>query len=687
MDKNKTLYGTDERSLEALLAQITPLELTTTCEAISVLSPEESGQLLQLDGSIDTLNVISSKARTGNRIRAIDAFDVDDPEHLYVKSHSLNGIWLAYDVSGGTGELYLGPRDSRTYIKRRSIPSRFIADLCACLNIGNIYCDYFYSARDLYLASSLNTVDSDGLFIFYLRDETRENVIRPFAAARGARPPQMSSLKASSADTLRQKEGRYRAVFDKAVDHAVRTLIEDVGDAYANDLELHRNEMYRYLHGETASYGGLVSVLHVNTSQLMVMSCTVHRAHTDKRFFTLLNPWTIDSQIFSDKKELKASLVSDITHHMAKTAFGENENFVFLLNTVCDGKRYIIAPDHEFISSLCHRLGCGRIDFPNSGKFKTGGHARCAYLASALSNNAEQAISLSVLPVHGPDGIYYRGIKASSAGNTPQLSLSDAYKLISRDLLGRSFYFRSWRYDKGSVVTVDFVLCDSRGVPILVPDIDKDIEIGIELQLSNGQGSAYRLCGIFYYQGEPFYAGATTEQVKKMCASSVIQSKRKTASKSLIKNLLSGFFDGVEHSDSGRKAHFPSPYIHLMEQAGLLKSEKGRSPFTGPYAHPRGAYNGSVMHLLETQPVEDIQAEILKFADDGYKTACAIARRVGKKKIAAAAGEKAGSGTMLDVFLALCVTGKEDKHLYINYRHETMTALGSYLAIYGYRRS
>ena len=124
-----------------------------------------------------------------------------------------------------------------------------------------------------------------------------------------------------------------------------------------------------------------------------------------------------------------------------------------------------------------------------------------------------------------------------------------------------------------------------------------------------------------------------------------------------------------------------------MEQAGLLKSEKGRSPFTGPYAHPRGAYNGSVMHLLETQPVEDIQAEILKFADDGYETACAIARRIGKKKIAAAAGEKAGSGTMLDAFLALCVTGKEDKHQYINYRHETMTALGSYLAIYGYRRS
>ena len=142
MDNYKSLYGNDESSLKSLLAQIAPKELTTTCDTIRVLSPgpTDSGPVLSFDGSVDTLDIIKSgNPLNGKQVRALDADDVDDPGHRFVKSHSSNGIWLAYD--DGENEIFLGPRDSRT---GKNIPSRFIADLCSILQIGHINCDYFY---------------------------------------------------------------------------------------------------------------------------------------------------------------------------------------------------------------------------------------------------------------------------------------------------------------------------------------------------------------------------------------------------------------------------------------------------------------------------------------------------------------------------------------------------------------
>ena len=685
MDNYKSLYGNDESSLKSLLAQIAPKELTTTCDTIRVLSPgpTDSGPVLSFDGSVDTLDIVKSgNPLNGKHVRALDADDVDDPGHRFVESHSANGIWLAYD--DGENEIFLGPRDSRTYIAKENIPSRFIADLCSILQIGHINCDYFYPARDIYLASVLNTVDSDGIFIFYLTEESKDGVIRPFAAAKGARLPEKFGFKEPSQGTIRKKAERYRAVFDKATDHAVHALRQDAGDDYADALDACRDNIFRSLRGESAP-AGPVSAIHVNTSQLMVMSCLAHKNTVNKYLFVLLNPWTIDAEVFPDTKS-KNSYRSDVTWTAIKSALKNDDKCNFLLDAVCGGKRYIIIPDNGFVSSLCHRLGCGRIDF--SGAVGKGGHARCAYLASILSNKIDQSVSFSVRPIRSSNKKYSfcRAFSALSAGNITQQTPDEAFDFISQYMRYRNLFLRTGRFDNGTDFVVDFVLLDKRGLPVIIPDIDRELEVGVELQMSIGSKSAFRLCGVFYYKGNPFYAGAPTAQIKSLCNCSILHSKRKTASISLINNLLSGFFDGTERSDRGRKILFPSPYTYLLEQAGLLPSENGRSPFVGPGVTPRGTHKESVLRLLEMTPVEDISKEIMRFADENYETECAIYRRIGKKKIAAAARKNHGSGTMLDVFLALCAA-RSVGHASINYKFETMTALGSYLAIYGYRRA
>lgn len=667
-----------EEELTAALSRLSPAELSSAADRIRVLSYDPaSGRLLSFDGSVDSLAILSRECRTKDRIRALDEETVLDKGRRYTQDYSRNGVWFAYD--DGERELFFGPRDSSYQIAKGRIPSAFMADLFSCLGIGEICCDYFSPMRDIYLASMLNTVEPepDGLFVFMLREEKEDSSIcRPFAAARAARHPDSFMYKDPAHETLLQKEQRYRAFYDRAADHAIRVLIRDVGVEPAQDLDSRREELYRYLRGDAAGYSGLVEAIHINPSRLMVMSPTVRSKN--KRLFLLLDPWTIDRNILSED-DTKRIYLSDIPCRGDSLA-DEIRNNGFLLDITFGGKRYLLVPEGRFVNSLCNRLGCGKLAF--SGASPRGGHARCAYLAALLSNSSDLQISFSVLPVWAHKKYTLcRAFKASACGNLPKYTLLDAYTHIRWYLHERNIHFRSSRIDNVSDVTVDFVLCDGRGDPVTVPDIGKRVEVGIELQMSESSGYAYRLCGVFFYGDSVFYAGAPTDNMKKRCGRSIIHSKRKTASTSLISNLLSGFFSGAERSDAGKKTYFPAPFDYLMEQAGLFEGGE-RSLLIGQ--SPRGDYTGSVFRVLEDLRVGDTAEELMRFADPEYEPECDIGRRAGRKKISARARECHGGGTMLDVFLALCSLSNDGLSA-PNYRHELMTSMGSYLAKYGYR--
>lgn len=681
MIKNKILHGKSEEDLRKTLARITPSELVAAGAAIRVLSYDSFTQkLLSFDGSVDTLDIIDRAHKTQKDIRVLNEAAVKSSP--YVCDHRQNGIWLSCHADG-MEEIFLGPRDSLHGLNSGDCPSRFISDVCACLGIGIINCDFFYPARDMYLASALNSFDSDGMFIFYIQRERKGSVLRPFAAAKGARDPDAFGYKSPSEDTIKQKEDRHRAMFDKAVDHAVKTLNEDAEDDCAKDLYARRDGLYRHLRGQEPDYDGLVSAIYVHPSRLMVMS-VFEQTNKGNYLFLLLDPWKIDVNILSDKGS-KSRYASDIPYDkLGGRVVSEAKKHGFLLDITNDGERYILVPAPGFANALCHRLGCGKITF-TSGPM--GGNAGCAYLASLLSIAEDNPIGISVL--RQKTGRRYslcRALKICAPGNMQTQTPSEVVSHVSRYMAAKGFSLCAWRVDNDIDVTVDYVLCDGRGIPVRVPDIDYDVTVGVELQMSEGNGSAYRLCGVFYYKGSVIYCGASTDKMRKKCGSTAVYSKRKTASPMILSNLLGGFFTGSVRSDSGRKTSFRAPYDYLMEQAGLLLDDRKRSPRIGD--SPRGGHTESVFHALSLLPVSDISGQLREFAENDYEPECAISRRVGKKRILLAAEENSGSGTMLDAVLALCALMDESSIPHgINFRHEFMTSFGTYLGIHGYRRS
>lgn len=668
-----TVLGTSETKLLGELSKIRKTNICVPSYRIRILSydrEDEKGlHFLSFGEEADSISIVNRDYRE-EKNRCINISE-DALNSRYVKDGGANGIWLAY--RNGSDLIILGPRDSQTNMKDKKIPSRFISDICRMMKIGDVSCDFCSPARDLYMATMLNEFgDSERMYVFWLKDEKEENVIRPLCAFPGKVYPRHLGMKNPSEETLIRKCEKHKNIFENAVETASAIIKRDAGEEYLKDLAAQREKIYEDIVEKGTASAGSIQIMSIDPSQLLVLSYTGYK--DGKHSFMSMDPWDIEMFSFDDiAEDLRVTINKDRIGKKIEEALND---VGFLIEFENYGRKKILIPGTGFVNDFCHRAGIGKIAEENR-------HAEHAYLASILTLSERQICFNAIHEGTNEEFSLYYAIKTSSLGREKSASMLSTYKTVKERMKKEGLVMNSWRIDNGTDVTVDFVLCDKNGNAVFAPP-KKDICIGVELQMSEGLSYAYRLCGIFYYKDSIFYCGnSATGKDGQEYGYSAVYGKRKTGNPNLIKSLLDGFFDGIERAPGGReRVRNACVYRYLEEQAGILKGND-RSPYIGTL--PRQNYTGSVFEKLAAHKIDDVSKEIMKFAETEYEPECQIGKKIGKKRIMiAAAGCSKTEGTMLDVLLEMASIVK--KSASVNLRHGAMESIGIYLAKYGYRK-
>ena len=680
MKKNifETKFGKNGDEIEDELLKMKRSDITADPLEIKILSydgeDQRGSRFRSFDADTDSLDIVSRTYRLErSRYRTLNSGII---KSKYTDEDGSNGIWLAY--GSGPDEIIFGPRDSAGNIREGRIPSRFISDICKYLKIGDISCDFCSPARDVYLATEFNEfARNDRLFIFWIKNEQEGNVIRPLCAFKGSRHPDLLNMRNPSDGTMENKRIRFRKLFDRAIDGAAAVIKEDAGPAYADDLIRHKEEIFESLSDEYGhkNQNGKVRMMLIDPSQIYVMSYACFNGN-DSHSFILLDPWDIEVNTFSDVRENQNDSIVYISGDIRESIKESIASSEFLIAFRKNGKTCLLSPGAGFINDFCHRLGTGKIS-------DTKGHAKFAYMASLLGF-ADQDIRFSVIQKNRNDRyVFYHAVKTLSLSTKNNIAMLDVYRKVKERMEKEGLFVESWRIDNNADITVNFVLCDDIGEPVQITD--KGIRIGAELQMSEGLGYAYRLCGVFYYMDSVFYCGSVSGgRGSSPYGYLAIYGKRKTNNQNLADALLEGFFSGVERGADGREImRTPSVYRYLEEQAGILRGSD-RSPYIGK--RMRKDFTGSVFDMLSKIPVKDIGKALMLFTRNDYEPDCQIGKKIGKKRIQEAAGMYSRrKGTALDVILAVAAIVKKNDS--INLRHGSMDAVGTYIAKYGFRKN